>query len=260
MELPNDIWLKIVDNSKETLQDFIHKTKTSKELNQIRKMTLLQEEHLIKKMSMNINSFDVLELKETGRCTGRNGYYLVRKRHNLNTSTIHLIKLNQTDKSTAILNFNVFIPNGVDISRDNHISSFSIKSKDLFNQFNIISHIKQSTLQEKNTEIAMNLQKYDIVEIINFPFSSYKNTYQSIDLSTTYAIFINYIYKDFPIISKMRLHVFWEDMETLETSFNGLIPLNNFSSILRIVKLDDIKERFVANNIKRFIIENNILI
>jgi hypothetical protein len=196
MELPNDIWVNIVNNSKKTLQDFMREANTLKKLNKIRKMTLLQEEHLIKKMSMNINSFDVLELKEIGGSImdGRNGYYLVRKRHNLNTSTIHLIKLIETEQSTAILNLNKFIHTGVNIARDNHISCFSIKIKDLFNKFNIISHIKQHTLQSTNIEIAMNLQKYDIVEIINVPFSSYKKTYQNIDLSTTYGIFIEYGY------------------------------------------------------------------
>ena len=256
MELPNDIWVTIVNNSKKTLQDFMHEANTLKKLNKIRKMILLQEEHLIKEMSMNINSFDVLELKQI--CSsGRNGYYLVRKRHNLNTSTIHLIKLIETEQSTAILNLNKFIHTGVDIARDNHISSFSIKIKDLFNQFDIISHIKQTTLQAINTEIAMNLQKYDIVEIINAPFSSYKKTYQKIDLSTTYAIFIKYGYNKNKQISRMILHIFWEDTEPI---FNGICPLNNFCSIIRIVKFDDIKKGFVGNIIKTFIIENNILI
>jgi 5,10-methylenetetrahydrofolate reductase len=55
----------------------------------------------------------------------------------------------------------------------------------------------------------------------------------------------------------MILHIFCEDVGPI---INGIIPLNNFSSIIRIVKLYDIKERFVRNLIKTFITENNILI
>jgi uncharacterized protein (DUF39 family) len=212
MELPNDIWLKIVDNSKKTINEYIKDVNEYKDLENIRNLLNLHENELLTRKS--INTYDIVKID------GENGYYLVEQRRKPYTKWVVLTKLITTDKQTSIMNFDFW--NGVEIADpDFHqMITYSICINILNTK--IIEHIKYSDLQIKNINIAINLQKNDIIQIANFPY--YHSNRHDKSLSTSYYIFQYYCYNNKKEISSILVFNMYN--QNIESRFGkSVLPM-----------------------------------
>jgi len=162
MELPTEIWERIVIQAKKTNTDFVNDLSNLKDLISIYGVIKVKLENMISDKSNIFRSWDIIKIKHD---MGINEpiYFLVMKRHSNTSKRINLLEIIPSEETTIIGDF-VIQPTD-QRHNDNYMKQIVYMS---VSGIEIIKHIKRTDIIRNRINIAKKLNQYDVIKISHF--------------------------------------------------------------------------------------------